>query len=347
MESDNIAIPGVPQVPLPEPVIELGSPEEQHLIASERTEASAAWAKAFANSALTYPPDLLAAARLAAVQRGWELHLSVGQQVVGRVTSGRAQGLSGPKRRDVTAALIEAFLGAVALESELGMPLFPQRGKRIIRLMPGAAERELPKTVWRAEEAKTLLDTLASRYGFKAERGVITDEGGTVRYRREGYAMDLSASFVPERKHFVFSGIVARIFKNCDPLEHDIPVLEYNEYAERHQNRFYRDHAVLFSDDLANAIKFLSVPTQDGWSYGEIIHFDAGKGFGFISNAQADSIFFRQEQVRMKGWVPLVGDRVRFRCQNVVQQHKKRSSAYRATHISRVDERVAMDEFLR
>lgn len=347
MRTEEQAIPGLPLIRPPVEAPAPGSAEEHDIAADERRAAEAAWALAYAGTTLEQPADLLSAVRLAALERGWRLQLEVGLRVVGRVGVTGKTGLSGPVGVDVTAALVLAFLRAAALERELGMPLFPRRGEQLRRTPPGPVERELPKTVWRAEEAQTVLDTMAGRYGFTAEHGQITDEGGTVRYRRQGYAMDLNANFVQERRHFVFSGIVARFLEGRGPLEHELPVLEYNEYAERHENRFYRDHAVLFASDLDKALRFLSVLTADGWSYGEIAHYDPGKGYGFITNAQPDSIFFRKEHVRARGWEPQLGDRVRFRCQDVRQEQKKRSSAFRAYNVSPVDERVEMDAFLR
>lgn len=311
---------------------------------AERAAATRAWLDVFGASALEPHGDLLTAVTHEAQRRHWTVRLEIGHAVTGDVELDPEGHLTSREYADVSAALAQIVLTFVRREQDAGMRLCPRRGPPLVYGFP------LPATssgqLGSAEGIQTMFTRLARGYRFEPQGETLSTDGGTLTYRQEAYTLALTVRRIQDRKNFVYTGLLTRHFTDGSTLTHALPVLEKNEYSNRYENRQWRDHAELFIGDIARAAAYVSLPDEDGWSYGHVTRLHAGKGTGFISNVRAERIFFRQDQLTDARWRPEVGSRVRFHCANVMQSQDHRATPYRALNITQVDSHVTLHEFV-
>lgn len=320
-------------------------PEDPHPALTERAAATRAWLDLFGPSALEPHGDLLTAVTHETQRRRWTVRLDIGSVISGDIELAPDEHMTSRGYTDVTAALTQIVLDFVRMEQDAGMPLYPRRGPPLYFGGPLAPANDHSGQLGHAAGIQAMFARLAKGYRFEPQDETLPPDGGTLTYRKEAYTLDLTARRIQDRRGFVYSGLLTRHFRHGGTLTHALPVLEDNKYSQQFENRHWRDSAVLFVGDVAQAAHYVSLPDENGWSYGRVTQLHAGKGTGFISNVRAEHIYFHQDQLTNTTWRPEVGSRVRFHCANVVQSQVHRVTAYRAPEVTQVDSRVALHEF--
>lgn len=311
---------------------------------SERAAAQQAWLELFGHTALDPHGDLMTAVTQEIQRRNWKLRLEIGRTVSGDIELNPDTSMVGHECADAVAAAAHIVMDMARTEKELGMPLYPRRGPPLYFRGPLAPSSRSGKPG--AAGIQMMLDRLAKGYGFGQCEETLSEDGGTLTYRKEAYILQVDVKHVQARSNFTYSGQLTRCFRDGSTLRHMLPVLEKNEYAKEVQNRHWRDNPELFLGDLKTAAQYVSLPSEDGWCYGRVKQWHSGDGIGFISNISAERIFFRQKHLIDANWLPEPGSPVRFRCADVKQSQEGRITAYRATDISAVDQQVTLREFV-